>query len=267
MKRIAMVTLAAALVFSNSNVFAQDKFGHGGHGDPMDAVRRGTAEIQQTLARDVADLLRSAKHDFMQLKRVTQGNYQANEILTRFGDSMGALQGKLENLERNVLPRMMQALEQGQHGGGGQGGQGGHGMTCDQLVSVLTKSMQPSDKLAQLGRYVGYVDGFNGQGLINVFNLFLYASDKEAAADIIAKQGNVYISTEDLANIMAGVMQPSNKLAMAKKLIPFVSDLNPMSIERLRDCFLYTSDKDQMTQIAMQYMGGGHGHDHGHGHD
>lgn len=286
MRNLMMVSVAAVSLLCTSSVMAKDKTKaatryNTGAGNPVSTISRTSDRMAEIIQRELKQVLRSAKRDFTEVKRVTRGNYQAEEAVYRLGESMGTVDTLCQKLEQRLLPKLMEAARQlasqngGYNGGGhnnggygndygngnnhggnnhhGNGGNSGYGnnISAMEVSRLMNGEVAGRKKLQILQNSVRYVRSFDGHSIAGIVRQFISSSDQSRACAIIAQGSRVSMSSQDLSQVLQMIISDEHKLMAAKSLVRGVSDLNPITVNRISQCFISMRNQREFKNFAL----------------
>jgi hypothetical protein len=285
MRNLMMVSVAAVSLLCTSSVMANDKTKaptryNPGSGDPVSTISRTSDRMAEIIQRELKQVLRSAKVDFTELKRITRGNYQAEGVVYRLGESMGTVESLCQKLEQRLLPQLMEAARQissqngghnggydngygnnNHHGGNNNGGHSGYdnngysgydnNISAIELSRMMDKELAGSNKLRVLENSVTYVHMFDGVAIVKIVSQFLSGSNQSRACEIIASRGRFTMSSQDLCKVLDEMLADGDKLKAAKALVRGVADINPITVERISQCFISPSGQREFRRFAL----------------
>ncbi len=261
MKRLLVISLALASLSGATKLQAEETKSKSpiAPRDSISVIKRTSSRMAQILDREMLELLRSAKHDFHQLKRATRGNYEAEQILHRFVDTMGAVEEASRKLNNRLLPRLLQAVDSissGGHGGHGHGHShhGGNSIAAHELVRLMEREVAGRKKLQVLRNSVRFVRNFDGQSMIDMVQQMVSSSDQAEACEIVGSQSDIRLSSHQLCGVLNPIVSDSDKLRAAKALVKGVSDLNPITVERICQCFISFRNQRKFKEYATHTM-------------
>mgnify|MGYP001560565204 CR=1 FL=1 len=264
MKVMKVLAVTAVVALGATGLFAADEKTKAS--STMDTLARGTQELAEVLGRDIQELMRVAKTNFKQIKRATKGNYEAEQLVYQFGETMGNIDNRLQRINQQILPRMLDAVHNGCGGGGcnpGGGHGGGHGgggsaqVTGEQVAKMLEKESTGSRRLEKLESYIKFTYFPNGGvGVRAILNAFEYGSKKVAATKIIVNAGRLSLLTQHVVMTLRDQSTASNRMEIAKLLARHIVDLNIMSVEEIANTFEYSSRRREITDYCTKILSG-----------
>ena len=263
MKVMKVLAVSAVVVLGASGLFAAEESTKAS-GSPVETLARGTNELADVIGRDIVELMRVAKTNFKQIKRATKGNYEAEQLVFQFGETMGAIDNRLQRINQQILPRMIDAANSA-HGGGGHGGDhhggdhhgggGGGQATGEQVAQMMKKESSDSRRIEKLKSYIKFTYfPQGGAGVRAILNSLEYNSRRVEAAEIITTAGRLSLLSQHVAQILRDIQGDSTSMQVAKLLAPHVVDLNIMTIEEMSSSFEYSSNRQEFTNFCTDIM-------------
>ena len=246
MNRPLFVLLALTILIGQSVVHASPQ--------AVNQICQTTDKMSGIIGRDLLELLRAAKRDFQQLKRVTRGNYEAEEILHRFGDTMGTVESISRKLNEQLLPKLHHAANELSSGHGHSGGYGGNTISAREVVELMGKEVSGKKKLAVLRNSIRYVRTFDGQSMLDVVQQIVSSSHQAEACEIVGSQSDIRIDSYQLCAVIEKIVSDSDKLRAAKALARGVTDLNPITLERICRSFISFSNQRKFKEFVQHLM-------------
>ena len=256
MKVMKVLAVSAVFALSATGLFAAEEKTKASCTNG--SLARDTHELAEVLGRDIHDLMRAAKMNFKQIKRVTKGNYEAEQLVYQFGETMGQIDNRLQRINQQLMPRILEAVENGCQDDGYGGGGGGNGqVTGEQVAEMLKSEPTESRRLEKLQSYIPYTCFPNGgAGVCAIIKSFAYESKQLAATQAIVHAGKLRMLTRHVVDTLNHISTESKRLEVAKLLAHHIVDLNIMSVEQIANTFTYASKRREITDYCTNIMSG-----------